>query len=108
MKQLATILLAIICQGAFAQLVQNPNIDLYIKQTLPQYQQAAGKTQAETMRLLGLRDENYVGGIYVDMDSANFIYDDNDGMHHLKFYIGTEPFMNTGRDIPIVMMKIGM
>ncbi len=83
MKQLATILLAIICQGAFAQLVQNPNIDLYIKQTLPQYQQAAGKTQAETMRLLGLRDENYVGGIYVDMDSANFIYDDNDGMQFL-------------------------
>ena len=37
MKQITTILLAIICQGVFAQLAQNPKIDLYIKQTPVSY-----------------------------------------------------------------------
>lgn len=83
MKQIPTILMAIICQGVFAQIAQNPKIDAYIKLTLPQYQQSFGKIQAEDMRLVGYSEEVNNAGVYQYLDSAQFFYDDNDGMQIL-------------------------
>ncbi len=84
MKQLSTLLIFFICYAGYGQQTNVSLLDTYIKQSSPEtYFTPAAKVAATTLRLVGLREQVYDAGVYLDLDSASFDFDPGYGMQLL-------------------------